>query len=227
MSCVADIDDRLSRQFHATRHASTRRPRRRGLHFCSRFRNHDQQRVTVNRFHCRSGKFLEVVRIPNAPVSLQFIVAKVLLQGLMLRGRKDDCLLRLGNAAPQQRHAVRFFKVLDDVAKKNQIVARYTPNDLLRIANKDFIIKKAMERREIRRVSLDSIDSRFPVLALVSFGIVLGRDDVRVLPKEMAPFAKPDADIEDRRGTKLFHDVNYRWDGVGTAAGHFSGAVRK
>src|SRR4026207_1351467 len=63
-----------------------------------------------------------------------------LLQGLVLRRRKDYGLLRFGNAAPQQRDAVRFFKMLDDVAKEDQGVARHPAHDPPRIPDEDFVI---------------------------------------------------------------------------------------
>ena len=72
---------------------------------------------------------------------------------------------------------------------------------------------------------LPAVDAHAPILALVTGRVVLGLVDVGVFPKEMAPLAEADTDVEDRFRFDLSNQMNDGRDRVGPAAGH-AGPIR-
>ena len=87
--------------------------------------------------------------------------------------------------------------MFDHVPHEYEVVARKFPDQQTRVSNVDVTIKKAMHRREVRRVAFDAIDAHAPIPAPVSCRVTFRFVDVGVFAEEMAPFAEANAHVED------------------------------
>src|SRR5437667_436454 len=70
-------------------------------------------------------------------------------------------------------------------------------------ADVNLIIKVAMHFRQITGVAFDAVNFYPPVFSLIAGWVAFGFEDVRVFPKQMAPFSKAHADIQNRLRLKL------------------------
>src|SRR6266478_6725493 len=121
---------------------------------------------------------------------------------------------------PYQLRALGFFEVLDHVTQENKIVLAEDLDQGKGIADVNRVIKKAMHRRNIRRMGLDTIELHLPVFLFITGRIMLSSKDVSVLPKKMSPFPEPDTDIENGLGLQLPDQVKDGGNGIGPAARH-------
>ena len=77
----------------------------------------------IDCFYNRAGEGAKVFRRPKAAMPLQFIAAKVFLRGFVPGRADNDHFVGARQRIPQQSEAGFLVKMLQDVAKENQVIA--------------------------------------------------------------------------------------------------------
>src|SRR5215831_9297285 len=136
-------------------------------------------------------------------MSFEGITTKILLASIVFGSADEDGFVGFRDRIVQQLQGLRFVKMLNHIPQENEIIIGQGLEQGKGIPNMDCIIKIVMHRGDIRGMALDSVDPHFPVLLLVTGGIILGCNDVGVLPEKMSPFSKANPHVENRMGSEL------------------------
>src|SRR5205085_562709 len=111
-------------------------------------------------------------------------------------------------------------EVLDDVTQEDQVVGRECFHQFGGIPDMDLVVKILVHLSDIAGESFDAVDANMPVFFRVTCGIIFGFVDVGIFAEQMTPFAKSDADVEDRARLNLPKQMNDSRDCIWTTARH-------
>src|SRR5206468_12796489 len=98
--------------------------------------------------------------------------------------------------------------MLDDIAQENQVVMREFVQQRFGVADVEVVVEITVHRGQVGAVAFDAVYAHTPLLALVTGRVVLSLVDVGIFPKEMAPLAEADTDVEDRFRFELSNQMN-------------------
>lgn len=164
---------------------------------------HYQQGIPVNGLDPGTSESPEIAGRPEASMTFQLVIAQIRLAGFKFGSAQEHRFGGLGQGVLQKIESFLLGKVLNNIAKENQVVMIQSGQDFPGISHMNAIIKKSMHLRQISGMPLDSIDADLPMFPLITGRLVFGFINIRVFPKKMTPFAKANPHVQNGTGIDL------------------------